>query len=161
MQKVLVVDPEKCTGCGICESACAFYHTTSCNPVRARIKVVKWEPEGVDIPIFCQQCEKPVCADVCPVSAIRRDEKTGALLHNYDICLGCKMCMIACPIGGISIDSIDGRIIKCDLCDGDPRCAKLCPTKAVEYMRADSVGMVKKRKGAEMLRNIKSLLSGN
>ncbi len=45
--KVLVVNHEKCTGCRLCELVCAVKHDGISNPARSRIKVMKWEPEGL------------------------------------------------------------------------------------------------------------------
>lgn len=70
---------------------------------------------------------------VCPVGAIRRDTKTEAVLIDRDACIGCRVCMIACPFGAITFDLDRRRPIKCDLCEGDPRCVKFCETRALTY----------------------------
>lgn len=150
-QKILLIDPEQCTGCRICELACSAHHDRVFSPARSRVHIIKWDEMGLDIPMVCQQCDKPVCADVCPIGACYRDEKTGAVMINYDICIGCRMCVYACPFGGTSIDPDKRRIVKCDLCAGDPQCAKYCPTKALQYVKADRVALLKKRIGAEKI----------
>jgi Fe-S-cluster-containing hydrogenase component 2 len=43
------------------------------------------------------------------------------------------MCAIACPFGNITIEPVILNVIKCDLCNGDPVCAKFCPSKALEF----------------------------
>ena len=48
-------------------------------------------------PIGCQHCANPACAKVCPVGATWRDEKTGIVVQDVDKCIGCRMCMGACP----------------------------------------------------------------
>jgi hydrogenase-4 component A len=51
------------------------------------------------MPILCRHCEEPSCAAVCPVKAIiHRD---GSILLNESLCIGCKMCAVACPFGVI------------------------------------------------------------
>jgi Fe-S-cluster-containing hydrogenase component 2 len=60
------------------------------------------------------------------------------------------MCVFACPIGAISIDRIAGAL-KCDLCGGNPYCARVCPRKAIEFTEYDRVGMNKKRAGVARL----------
>ena len=55
MAKALYIDYEKCTGCRLCELVCAVKHYGISNPARARIKVMKWEQEGVYVPMSCQQ----------------------------------------------------------------------------------------------------------
>ena len=69
---------------------------------------------------------------------------------NDKLCIGCKMCVFACPVGAMSIDRIRGAV-KCDLCNGDPYCARICPTGAIEFIEYDRVGMNKKRAGITRL----------
>ena len=73
--KVLAISPEKCTGCRLCELVCSVFHDGVSNASRSRIKVIKWEAEGIYIPMSCQQCQDAPCKIVCPVKAISRDEK--------------------------------------------------------------------------------------
>ncbi len=75
---------------------------------------------------------------VCPVNAISRD-KNGAMVMNYDKCIGCKMCQNACPLGNISYHPSLRRVFKCDLCEGEPKCAAFCPGKAIVYEEVDAV----------------------
>ncbi|MHA2364519.1 MAG: 4Fe-4S dicluster domain-containing protein [Candidatus Hodarchaeales archaeon] len=148
MQKILFVNPEKCTGCRICETTCSLHNDKVCNPVRARIHVMKWENAGVYIPMICQQCETPICETVCPMNAIQKEDNTGALLIDYNLCVGCKLCVMFCPFGGVGIDKL-GKIIKCNLCDGDPICVKNCEPEALQYIEANTINLRKKRVAAE------------
>lgn len=149
MEKTLVVDAEKCTGCRTCEVVCSFYHERECNPSKSRIHVIKWEEAGLDIPMVCQQCELPVCAKVCPVKAISRNTETGALEINYDLCIGCRMCFLACPFGAITLDKETKRVLKCDLCGGDPKCTTYCSAEAIEFMHTSKATLIMKRKSAQ------------
>jgi carbon-monoxide dehydrogenase iron sulfur subunit len=149
MDKILFIDPEKCTGCRLCETVCSISHEKVCNPALARIHVAKWETKGLYIPVVCVQCESPICEQVCPVKAIKRDEKTGAVLINYDACVGCCLCALYCPFAGAQIDSEKGRVLKCDLCDGEPLCAKFCDPQALQYVKATTANMMKQRAAAE------------
>jgi len=149
--KVLIVDVEKCTGCRLCEVICSFYKESECNPARSRIHVLKWEREGLDIPMLCLHCDAPVCEAVCPMNAIYKNEKTGAVLINYDLCIGCRMCVLACPFGGVSIDPEEKRVIKCDLCGGDPACVKFCSAGAIQFIKRTRVALMKKRDAVEKL----------
>jgi Fe-S-cluster-containing hydrogenase component 2 len=43
------------------------------------------------------------------------------------------MCVNACPLGNVTFSSATRQIVKCDLCDGDPQCAKYCPSGCLVY----------------------------
>jgi len=150
MQKILFVDQEKCTGCRLCEIACSVHHERVSNTSRARIHIVKWEMSGLYVPMICQQCDTPICETVCPMSAVKRDDKTGALLINKDLCVGCKLCVMFCPLGGVGIGK-NREILKCDLCDGDPTCVKFCIPNALQYIDANTINLRKRRVAAGRL----------
>ncbi len=152
MAKVLYVDYQKCTGCRLCELVCAVSHDGISNPTRSRIRVMKWEAEGLYIPMSCQQCQDAPCMNVCPVKAISRDESLERMMVDYDKCIGCRSCVAVCPFGAMSFNHIDHKVIKCDVCDGDPQCVRFCDMKAVDYVNADDVSVDKKRDAAARLR---------
>ncbi len=142
---MLLIDPDKCTGCTICEAFCSFKHDRVVGPSKARISVVRWEEAGVFVPFTCLQCERPVCLEICPVGAIKRNPATGAMEVNERRCLGCKTCVMACPFGGVAFDHDRGTAFKCDLCGGQPECAKMCPTGAIQHVRDSMVASTKRR----------------
>jgi carbon-monoxide dehydrogenase iron sulfur subunit len=149
MAKVLYIDHEKCTGCRLCELVCAVSHDGISNPTRSRIRVLKWEAEGIYIPMTCQQCQDAPCLNVCPVKAISRDEALGRVSVDYDTCIGCRSCVSVCPFGAMNFNTIDRRVIKCDVCDGDPQCVRFCDVKAVDFIEANDVGLIKSRIAAQ------------
>ena len=151
MNKMLIVDYSKCTGCRLCEIVCSIKKSGAVNPTRARITVIKWEPICVETPMLCQQCESAPCIAVCPVKALARDEEIGRVTIDYDLCIGCKFCVAACPFGAMGIDPVARKVIKCDLCDGDPTCVKFCETKALQYVDASTVNITKMREAAGKL----------
>ena len=151
MGKVLAITPEKCTGCRLCELVCSVFHHGVSNASRSRIKVVKWEQEGLYIPMSCQQCQDAPCMIICPVKAIARDEEFGRVMVNQDKCIGCRSCVSVCPFGAMNFSTIDRKVFKCDLCDGDPQCVRFCDMKAVDYIEADRVAIAKKRAAAEKI----------
>ena len=87
---------------------------------------------------ICRQCpESSPCMAACPVNAMSRDEKTGAVIINYDLCTGCKECTEACSDGGVWYNEALGKVVKCDLCEGDPQCVKWCPIGALVYEKVE------------------------
>jgi Fe-S-cluster-containing hydrogenase component 2 len=110
--------------------------------------VLKWEAEGIYIPMTCQQCQDAPCLNVCPVKAISQDEKLGRVSVDYDTCIGCRSCVSVCPFGAMSFNTIDRRVLKCDVCDGDPQCVRFCDVKAVDFVEANDVSIIKSRTAA-------------
>jgi carbon-monoxide dehydrogenase iron sulfur subunit len=138
--KVLAVDMNLCTGCRSCELRCAFKHHQECNPSLSRLRVVKFDRSGIAVPLFCLQCEEAFCQEICPTKAIQRDTKTGALTLNENKCVRCRACTMACPFLGLQILS-DRKVVKCDLCEGEPYCVKYCETGALRYIEAEDAGI--------------------
>lgn len=151
MEKILLINFEKCTGCRICELVCSLYRENEVNPSRSRIHIVKWEEEGIDAPIVCQQCEDPLCEAACPTKATTRNPNTGAMVIDHNKCIGCRTCILACPFGGTAFDPVARKIIKCDLCGGDPKCVQFCPTNALEYVTFTRLTLLRKREAAKNL----------
>ncbi len=151
MEKILMINYEKCTGCRLCELVCSVMHDGISNPARSRIKVMKWEQEGLYIPMTCQQCEDAPCMNVCPVKAISRDGDLGFVMVDYDVCIGCRTCVAVCPFGAMNYNRTDKKVFKCDLCGGDPQCVRFCEVKAIEYVKADDISIYKKKGAAERL----------
>ncbi len=149
MLKALLIDPDKCTSCLQCEMACSFEHEGTFNPAKSRIKVFEFEHGRRAIPYTCTQCAEAWCLQACPVTAITRNQETGAVEVNDNICVGCKVCTIACPFGTINYNQDTGKVIKCDLCGGDPQCAEVCPTDAITYVNADWTGYARMQASAE------------
>ena len=149
-EKALLVYMKKCTGCLMCEIVCSLQHTGVCNPAQSRINVMKWEEDGINVPFMCQNCEDPLCAQVCPMSCIEKDEETGVMKTYYEKCIGCKMCIVACPIGGTTFDPVEKKVIRCDFCGGDPQCVKICPTNAIVFGDIDRMAIEKKRRVIEL-----------
>lgn len=151
MKNVLAIDHEKCTGCRACELVCAVYHEGVSNPSLSRINVIKWEAEGLYVPVSCQQCEDAPCKMTCPVKAIYRHADLDCLVIDYEKCIGCRSCVTACPFGAMNFNAYEKKVFKCDYCDGDPQCVRFCEVKAVSYVTANRLSTNKKRKAAEKI----------
>jgi len=145
---------------------CALSNEGEANYESARIRISKNDRLGLASPLPCRQCHKAPCLDACPVEAIVVDPKTGAKVINYEDCLVCESCVEACPFGAISVIKKNGepKVIKCDLCNGDPQCVRHCETGAIKFMAADDLG---KEKGhsigqtlLEVIREAKGISQG-
>ena len=145
MLKALHIEPAKCTGCLQCELACSYAAEGAFNPAKSRIKVFAFHDAGRFVPYTCTQCAEAWCLQACPVDAIQIDQATGAKIVVDSLCVGCKVCTIACPFGTVNYDADRGTVIKCDLCGGDPACARACPTDAITYVDANWTGIERMR----------------
>ena len=148
MRKIISVDATKCTGCRLCEMVCSVKNEGISNPFQARIHVVKWEFECFEIPMLCQQCDNPYCAAVCPVNALSRNPQSGCIEVDQGRCVGCRMCVLACPFGGMRYDAKAGKVMKCELCGGEPTCVKFCETQALQYIDAEAINISRQRETA-------------
>jgi carbon-monoxide dehydrogenase iron sulfur subunit len=136
-KKFVSVDPSKCTGCGICEYACAVEKGESLgNPMCSRIRVIRMTPM-FNFALACRFCEDAPCVRACPEKALVQSEKTGILMVKDKQCKGCDWCVQACPHGGIMIHSDTGKAVACDLCEGEPKCVEFCPEEALDLVGSD------------------------
>jgi carbon-monoxide dehydrogenase iron sulfur subunit len=161
LDKLLQVDLEKCTWCRTCEAVCSLRNTGRAQPARSRIKVIRYEKRGEYhnyIPMVCQQCTTPLCMDACPINAISRSPDTGALIVDEKACVGCRVCNMVCPVGGISIDPVTSVAFKCDLCGGDPECVKYCYPEALTYVAKDKLDVSLKRARSAKLSELFALM---
>lgn len=149
MSKMLMIYPDRCTGCRSCELACSFYHDAEFRPYTSRIHVSNWEVEGFSTPTTCQQCEDAPCVAVCPTRAMHDDPALARVAWDETKCIGCRMCTLACPFGVVFYETDRRRIVKCDLCDGNPECVNFCRTKALEYIEEVEIAR-DRRKGVAM-----------
>jgi carbon-monoxide dehydrogenase iron sulfur subunit len=154
VNKMLTVDIGRCTGCHTCELMCSFAHHGEFNPRKARIRTTVFLHEELAVPVICSQCEDAWCQRICPAGAISKTTlpASGARLVQVDEqkCVGCRMCVMACPFGAMRIGE-QGHAEKCDLCDGDPRCAQFCPRGALGFAEAQTPEVDKREKLARAL----------
>lgn len=143
-KKILVIDYEKCSGCRMCEVVCSWRHKDGFNPAKSRIQIVTLREKSVDIPIICQQCDKAMCMESCQPKAISFNKEYNAYVVDEKKCIGCKMCIMACPVGAMCFDSDKGVAIKCDLCKEYPQCVRYCPMNAIEFIEPEKINFKKK-----------------
>lgn len=136
----LVLDPARCTGCGACEVACSARDGGPARPEAARLQVLRHEGAGGNFAVFCQHCLDPLCRAACPQQAITRG-KDGIVRIDSRLCAHCGLCVAACPEAAPR--QVDGRTVKCDLCDGEPLCVAACPQGALSFSPGKSAHWIK------------------
>lgn len=103
----MAIDTKKCIGCHACTTGCMSENLT---PPDIHYRPVKEEETGEYpntglkfLPRPCMQCDAPSCTQVCPVTATyKRDD--GLVTIDYEKCIGCRYCLVACPYGARSAD---------------------------------------------------------
>ncbi len=134
-------NPELCRGCKICEVACSLYHEGICSSQLSRIHIDADDLNLIFKAELCAQCDSPSCYFACPLKdeALCINSVTGARYINVDKCIGCKMCIEACPFDPprINFDAERNVALKCDLCkgrDGGSICVEMCPRGALTFV---------------------------
>ena len=139
MSKKLAVIPELCSGCRMCELACSVEHFGVNNPKKSAVRVITTYPHPVlRMPIICSQCTVPMCAEACPVGALRRID--GVVQLDKETCISCMKCVDACPFGAMYAHEDVDHPIKCNVCDGAPKCVAACPKAAIRLIPEQSMG---------------------
>jgi len=77
----------------------------------------------------------------------------GTVKNDTAKCIGCKLCVNACPMGNVSFSQASRKIVKCELCEGDPGCAKYCPAGCIVYTDEED-GLGRKKAIALTLKNV-------
>ncbi len=157
MRKVILVDPDQCGACHICEMVCSLFKEGECNPAISRIQILRGEM--LETPLICQQCEVLFCASVCPTGAIKRDEDTGRVVVDEKTCNGCRACIAACPFQAIGYHSVRKKPLICDHCNGNPQCVEWCPREALQYLEITSLHEKEKIKGSEKIFSVLSKIN--
>jgi len=165
MKYVMVIDLNQCVGCDTCTVACKLDNQTGSGIQWGRVIEEESgsfpEVKKLYIPILCMHCEESECLKVCPTKATYRDPR-GLVLIDYDKCMGCQYCMLACPYmarhfneartpppdvpAGAGGDSRKGVVEKCDFCEdrlsvgGLPRCVEVCSYDARIFGDRDDPG---------------------
>jgi carbon-monoxide dehydrogenase iron sulfur subunit len=143
---------EVCMACRLCEIACIVEHSKHKDIYKAYkeetprpVSKTLVEEEGIEISIStqCRHCIEPACLEACITGAIYRKNPDSPVLVNLERCIGCWMCVMACPYGAIardcrktnSTESERKVMSKCDLCPDReiPACVEACPNRALVF----------------------------
>lgn len=98
----MVIDLDRCMGCRACMEACKVENNTS--EQIFWMNVFRYEEGDYPdvtmkfLPRPCQHCENPPCVKVCPTQA-RYQQDDGIVLTDFEKCIGCRYCIVACPYG--------------------------------------------------------------
>ena len=99
----MVIDLERCDGCLACVSGCINENGTSTGANWMYVFAYEDTDTDEDQTNFlvrpCQHCSNAPCAKVCPVRARHTRSKDGLVLTDYETCIGCRYCQVACPYG--------------------------------------------------------------
>jgi DMSO reductase iron-sulfur subunit len=143
----MVIDTTHCVGCQSCVISCklsneipgdAFWNSVeSLDGERIYQSTGTFPTTTLAFrPRLCNHCANPTCVANCPTGAMRKDETTGIVSVNQDICIGCEYCVWSCPYNAPVLDPDQKVMSKCNFCatlvkDGkDPYCVAACPARA-------------------------------
>ena len=156
-----VINLGRCLGCRTCVVACKMENGVL--PGQFRMRVLNSENEMVHdrptgtfprlsmewLPMPCQHCGDPPCVSECPSDAIQKREKDGIVLIDKGKCIGCRLCLEACPYSVPSFDEETQTADKCTFCvhridsGADPFCANVCPGRAIHFGDLNDAGFLK------------------
>jgi carbon-monoxide dehydrogenase iron sulfur subunit len=179
MSKKITCNIQRCLGCHTCELACAIAHSSAAAPPPGeatadpaiaaavvalaaagerpgyRIHVEHYGPKS--IPLSCQHCEEAACVLACPTGAVRRLSPGKPVLLEEARCIGCGMCVQACPFGVMAMRPEGKVAFKCDLCVTrlakglQPACVSSCPTRALALEEEDSANKDKRQAAVQRM----------
>lgn len=135
---VLKVEYGRCPpNCSGCEVACVKERTgrEECSGITA----IHAPEVGFHTAVKCNQCAEPACLAVCPTWAISKSAVDGIVRVKENKCIGCGLCTLACPYGGMSYNLDKQKAFKCDLCDGSPKCLDGCPYGLISLLKSRDV----------------------
>ncbi len=159
----VLVDTTVCIGCRNCEWACKTAHGLPTEPLdsysdRSVFKEMRRPNEKaltvvnqyqnpknellpIDVKVQCMHCDHPACVSACIVGALSKQEN-GSVVWDTDKCIGCRYCLVACPLQVPAFEyhtALNPQIRKCDFCfertkEGKlPACVEICPVEALTY----------------------------
>lgn len=150
-------DGSRCSGCKTCVLSCKDVKNLDAHKAYRQVYDYEggsWSADGdamtqdvyaYHVSVSCNHCESPICLANCPQGAISKDEETGAVISDSELCIGCGTCVTSCPYGAPSVDAEQGKSIKCDMCKDrvvegkKPICVEACPLRALDFGEIDEL----------------------
>lgn len=133
--RLAVLDSDRCVGCQSCMFACARKHGEG-GLGNSRIWVRS--DGGIErgfVVIVCRACPDPQCMKVCPAGALT-PRRGGGVILVPERCLGCRLCVEACPLGAVFWDEGTNKPAICIHCGF---CVKYCPHWVLKLERREEV----------------------
>jgi len=114
----MVIDTNRCIGCHGCTIACISENNVPEGYYRSWVKIAeKGTYPDVSthfLPRLCNQCEDAPCLNLCPTGATYRTMEDGVVHVNRDVCVGCRICVVACPYGSRFVNPLTQTADKVD-----------------------------------------------
>lgn len=144
-RNTMVIDLDSCIGCHSCAVVCKQENNVGLGTFYNKVLTVG--PNGTYpdlemyyLPVACRHRDNLQCVSVCPTGASYKRED-GIVLVDHSTCIGCQMCVMACPYGVRTYDDAPdkGVIEKCTMCahridKGEvPACVFHCPGQARKF----------------------------
>ena len=123
MPRLAVLDTDKCVGCQACMFACSrrFGHG-GLDKSAIHVRSLGGFEKGFVV-VVCRACSDPPCAKGCPTQALKPRQGGGVILI-WSKCIGCGLCVEACPIGAVFWDDENNKPLICVHCG---YCVDFCP----------------------------------
>ncbi len=157
----LIQDSKLCINCKACEVACKVHKNLPAGPKICKVvavgpKMVGKTPRAFFAFMPCYHCEKPWCISACPTGAMQK-RVDGIVFVDESLCVGCKVCMSACPWGVPQWNPEKKKIVKCDYCMDRidkglmPACVTVCITRCLHFGDASNIPSIKRDRLAKAM----------
>jgi len=135
-----LIDIKRCYGCKTCSMACKSENQTPPGVLWRRVREYETDSPNSEgfISMSCNHCDDPQCMKVCPADTYHK-RPDGIVVQDHEKCIGCRMCIMACPYNAPVFDPQEGKTSKCNMCaerldEGlPPRCVASCPAGVLKF----------------------------
>jgi DMSO reductase iron-sulfur subunit len=135
-----LIDIKRCYGCKTCSMACKSENQTPPGVLWRRVREYETDTPNSEgfISMSCNHCDDPQCMKVCPADTYHK-RPDGIVVQDHEKCIGCRMCIMACPYNAPVFDPQEGKTSKCNMCaerldEGlPPRCVASCPAGVLKF----------------------------